>query len=42
MMADVAFRDRAQERVCNRMTENVRVGVPVESALVRNLNAAEN
>ena len=42
MMADIAFRDRAQERVRDCMAEYVRVGMPLESALVRNLDAAEN
>ena len=42
MMTDVAFADRAEQRIRNRVGENIRIGMSFESARVRNLDAAEN
>ena len=42
MMTDVAFTDRAEQRIGNRVREDVRVGVSVQSARVRNLDPAED
>jgi hypothetical protein len=40
MMADIAFADRAQERVRDRMADHVRIRMAFESAIIRNLDAA--
>jgi hypothetical protein len=40
MMADIAFADRAQKRVRDRMADHIRIRVAFESALVRYLDAA--
>lgn len=42
MMTDVAFADRAQQRVRDRVADHVRVRMSVETAIVWNLHAAEN
>ena len=42
MMADIAFADRAQERVRDRMADHIRIRVAIESAIMRNVDAAEN
>src|SRR4051812_40325218 len=42
MMADVAFADRAEDRVGDGVRENVGVRVAVKAVRMRNLHAAEN
>lgn len=42
MMADVVFANRAQECIGDRVTDHVRIRMPFETTLVRNLHAAEN
>ncbi len=42
MMADIAFANRAKERVRDRMADDVGIGMSFESAIMRNLDAAEN
>src|SRR5437588_4851109 len=42
MMTDVVFADRAQQRIRDRVADHVRVRMPVESALVRNLDTAQD
>ena len=42
MLADVARADRAEQRVRDRVRENVCVGMTFQSAWVRDLHAAEN
>ena len=32
MMADVAFADRAEQRIRDRVAENIRIGMAIESA----------
>ena len=42
MVTDIFFADRSEQRIRNRMRENVRVRMSVESMRVRNLDATEN
>ena len=42
MVTDIFFADRSEQRISNRMREDVRVRVSVESMRVRNLDATEN
>ena len=42
MMADIAFTDRAEQRIGNCMAKNVSVGMSIQSAIMRNLDSAEN
>jgi hypothetical protein len=42
MVPDIAFADRAQKRVCNRVAKHVRIRMSLETALIWNLHAAEN
>ncbi len=42
VMADVAFADRAEHRVGDRVREHVRIAMAVEAVRVRDLDAAEN
>ena len=42
MMPDIAFADRAEQRIGNGMAEDVGIGMSLQSAVVRNLDAAEN
>ena len=42
MTAQIALADRAEDRVGERMRRDVGIGMPAESLLVRNLDAAED
>lgn len=42
MMPDISFAEGAEEGVCDRVTDNVGVGVAIQSAIVRNLNASKD
>jgi len=41
-MADIAFTNRAEKGIGDRVTQNIRIGMSIESAIVRNFDAAEN
>ena len=42
MMPDIAFTDRAQERVRDRMADHIGIRMSLETAVVRNLDAAQD
>ena len=42
MVADVPGGDRAEQRVGNRVDEDIRIGMAVETLIVRDLDAAED
>src|SRR5436190_19000699 len=42
VVANVAFADGAEQSIGNGMAENIRVGMPLQSAIMRNLDAAQN
>src|ERR1700746_3074082 len=42
MLADIAGADRAQQRICDGVSHDVRVGMSCQSARVRDLDAAKD
>ena len=42
MHADIAGRDRAEQRVCQRMQPDIGIGMTGEAAVVRDVDAADH